>query len=295
MKPARVLAMLIMGLGLTVGSTPRGVLLAQGDPAHGFCGAECFKTAAEAAAACGKDGGNFFECAKVFAETLASCRKDAGCEAPERPPVCGEECLKAARDGALACREAEGDVAACLNEVRAQLKTCIEAAGCERPVPPDLPQLCGISCLKDALTTARDCIQGGGSLRECAGSFRDALEACRQSSDCTRGDDPALVGGDEQVLALLLEEPFLRGDSNQDGLVDVSDSVSLLRFLFQGSESPSCMDSADANDDGAVDISDAIRVLVALFEGSVGIPAPYPTAGYDPTEDGVSCVGSSNP
>ena len=82
---------------------------------------------------------------------------------------------------------------------------------------------------------------------------------------------------------------FLRGDSNDDGSVDVSDAVAVLGYLFQGGNAPYCADAADANDDGSVDIGDPIVILRSLFQGSARIRAPYPRAGYDRTPDELDC------
>ena len=82
---------------------------------------------------------------------------------------------------------------------------------------------------------------------------------------------------------------FLRGDSNDDGSVDVSDAVAVLGYLFQGGNAPYCADAADANDDGSVDIGDSIVILRSLFQGSARIRPPYPRAGYDRTPDELDC------
>jgi hypothetical protein len=65
------------------------------------------------------------------------------------------------------------------------------------------------------------------------------------------------------------------GDSNQDGVLDISDAVSLLARLFGASlplpcEGPSLSSGGnqsllDGNNDGAVDVSDAVHVLSHLF------------------------------
>jgi|TARA_B100000809_G_scaffold203446_1_gene204497 hypothetical protein len=82
---------------------------------------------------------------------------------------------------------------------------------------------------------------------------------------------------------------FLRGDSNDDGQVDVSDAVAVLSYLFQGGVAPYCADASDANDDGEVNIGDPIVVLRSLFQGTARIMAPYPRAGYDRTPDELDC------
>lgn len=83
---------------------------------------------------------------------------------------------------------------------------------------------------------------------------------------------------------------FQRGDANGDGIINLSDAVSTLGFLFLGKATPSCLDAADANDDGLVDISDALATLGFLFLGGTEIPLPGPdTCGTDPTTDELSC------
>ncbi len=73
---------------------------------------------------------------------------------------------------------------------------------------------------------------------------------------------------------------FLRGDSNNDHAVDISDSINLLAHLFVDSDTPlTCLDAADANADGAIDLSDAISIFSYLFLGQGGIPLPYPECG----------------
>ena len=64
-------------------------------------------------------------------------------------------------------------------------------------------------------------------------------------------------------------------------------SVNLLNDLFGGGKAPPCADEADANDDGRLNISDSITILITLFEGLPHIPPPFPESGVDPTEDGL--------
>jgi len=79
---------------------------------------------------------------------------------------------------------------------------------------------------------------------------------------------------------------FIRGDSNDDGLLNVSDAVFTLSFLFIGDELPECVAAADTNDDGTVNITDVIRALNFLFMGGAGAPPPpFPEPGEDPTQD----------
>ncbi len=82
---------------------------------------------------------------------------------------------------------------------------------------------------------------------------------------------------------------FRRGDVNVDGGTDVSDPVSILGFLFQGTGDLPCHKSADVNDDGDVDISDAIGLLGHLFLGASAPPPPFRECGKDATADDLTC------
>jgi hypothetical protein len=87
---------------------------------------------------------------------------------------------------------------------------------------------------------------------------------------------------------------FLRGDSNGDASVNISDPVYLLNHLFRGGPGPSCLDAADGNDDGHANLADAVYVLNALFRGGDDPPPPFPEAGPDPTPDSLpNCEGDA--
>lgn len=82
---------------------------------------------------------------------------------------------------------------------------------------------------------------------------------------------------------------FLRGDTNQDGAVDIADPVELLGQLFGGLLT-SCIEASDTNDDGARNVADAVYLLTAIFGGGPLPPAPYPGCGVDPTTDALPCL-----
>jgi hypothetical protein len=83
---------------------------------------------------------------------------------------------------------------------------------------------------------------------------------------------------------------FLRGDSNADGGVNLTDAVEALLFLFAGGGEPACMDAADADDGGSIEITDAVVLLRGLFQGGPALPEPYPTCGADPSADRLGCT-----
>lgn len=82
---------------------------------------------------------------------------------------------------------------------------------------------------------------------------------------------------------------FRRGDSNGDGLVDISDGIGILNYLFIGAAGPGCVDAADTNDSGALDLSDGILIFNHLFLGAEGPPEPR-DCGEDPTDDELGCA-----
>ena len=85
------------------------------------------------------------------------------------------------------------------------------------------------------------------------------------------------------------DSAFVRGDSNTDGSIDISDPVKTLGVLFLGDPDPGCDDAMDSNDSGVLDISDGVFTLNFLFAGGADIPAPYPDCGKDTTADGLGC------
>ena len=87
---------------------------------------------------------------------------------------------------------------------------------------------------------------------------------------------------------------FLRGDTNSDGTVDISDGIFGLAFLFLGGQTPVCERALDANDDSEPDISDMIYVLSYLFLArSPEPPPPFPGCGLDLTPDSLPCATQS--
>jgi len=45
----------------------------------------------------------------------------------------------------------------------------------------------------------------------------------------------------------------------------------------------------DSNGDGEVDLSDAVNILNVLFLGAGRIPPPYPATGAEPATDRLGC------
>jgi hypothetical protein len=92
------------------------------------------------------------------------------------------------------------------------------------------------------------------------------------------------------VTSAAVDPVFDRGDVNADRAVNLSDGVSLLSFLFQQGEAPSCLKSADIDDNSAVNLTDAVYLLNHLFLQGPAPIAPFGECGTDPSpEDGIPC------
>ena len=85
---------------------------------------------------------------------------------------------------------------------------------------------------------------------------------------------------------------FRRGDSNHDGILNLSDGVHILGALFLGPPGFDCEDASDSNNDGTLDLSDAVSIFNYLFLGGFAPPSPGPThCGPDPVaQDGLGCL-----
>ncbi len=126
-------------------------------------------------------------------------------------------------------------------------------------------------------------------------------ELASASGDVPHGDGIAqfTIAGDGQTVintVLILASPgvgpFLRGDCNQDGTVDISDGIQGLGVLFLGTESKGCDAACDVNASGVFDIADATYTFNFLFLGGPQPPSPaYPAAEYSQaaTDAAVGC------
>ena len=61
--------------------------------------------------------------------------------------------------------------------------------------------------------------------------------------------------------------PSICGDVNADGLINVTDIVYLINYLFQGGPAPYPIQVADVNSDGAVNVIDVVYLINYLFGG----------------------------
>jgi hypothetical protein len=86
--------------------------------------------------------------------------------------------------------------------------------------------------------------------------------------------------------------PFLRCDANADGENDLADAIKTLLALFAGGSPAACAPASDCDGSGVLNVSDVIFDLEFLFTGAQPPPSPYPGCDQAPVEScGVeSCV-----
>ncbi|MBI4584677.1 MAG: hypothetical protein HY717_11740 [Planctomycetes bacterium] len=130
--------------------------------------------------------------------------------------------------------------------------------------------------------------------------FVRSMERVDHDSYVLAGDssgvvDPSFVNGYDAfaikvVLEPLVDRPFIRGDSNCDGEVNLNDAMVILYYLFLGSSSISCEDAADVDDQGSIDITDPIYIFLHFFRGGPSPPHPYPKLGADLTKDELGFI-----
>lgn len=82
-----------------------------------------------------------------------------------------------------------------------------------------------------------------------------------------------------------------RGTFDNDGNSSLSDVMGILFYVLEGTGTPACEKAIDTNDDGILDISDAVGLLNYLYGSGGVIPFPSPTddCSPDPTPDTLDC------
>ena len=113
----------------------------------------------------------------------------------------------------------------------------------------------------------------------------DALRIDLRIADAaSESDVPTLA--EVEVIARATGAPrpsWLRGDTDCNLVVDLSDALGILLPLFISSNlSFCCHAAADADGSHRVDLSDAVLILRRLFLDGVALPAPFPQCGPAP-------------
>ncbi|HEX7401830.1 MAG TPA: dockerin type I repeat-containing protein, partial [candidate division Zixibacteria bacterium] len=73
---------------------------------------------------------------------------------------------------------------------------------------------------------------------------------------------------DDKLYAYVrIPGPFLAGDANTSGEVEVGDIVALINYLYKNGPSPDPVEAGDDNCDGKTDVGDIVYLINYLFKG----------------------------
>jgi hypothetical protein len=88
----------------------------------------------------------------------------------------------------------------------------------------------------------------------------------------------------------IINASYIRGDANDDQLLNIADGVWMLNELFQNGPANLCPAAADANSDGGFDASDAVYVFNHQFLNGPPPAAPFPACGPDGVTTTADCL-----
>lgn len=64
------------------------------------------------------------------------------------------------------------------------------------------------------------------------------------------------------------EAPGLKGDANNDGVIDVADITTIAAYILDNTKEPASPDNADANSDGKIDVADITTTASIILTGN---------------------------
>jgi PKD repeat protein len=88
-----------------------------------------------------------------------------------------------------------------------------------------------------------------------------------------------LMAPEAGPIVRVIKFPFICGDANGDEIVNVSDAVYIINYVFVGGDPPDPIESGDANCDGVCNVSDAVWIINYVFVG-----------GNEPCDTSGDCV-----
>jgi len=101
--------------------------------------------------------------------------------------------------------------------------------------------------------------------------------------------------GSAYLFAVATSNQFVRGDCDRSGVTDLADAIVILTAAAGALSDPlECPDSCDANDDGVIQLSDGIYLLNYLFAGGSPPTSPFPNCGIDHTADALECIETTD-
>ena len=120
-------------------------------------------------------------------------------------------------------------------------------------------------------------------------AFNVRVENLGQASQIVR-----ILAGATALKSAAPVEHFRRGDVDGNALVQLTDAIYLLTWLYLSGPEPPCPDASDSDDNGILELTDAIYSLTWLFLSGTPMPSPGPTAcGPDTQEDSLGPCSSS--
>jgi hypothetical protein len=72
---------------------------------------------------------------------------------------------------------------------------------------------------------------------------------------------------DNVVLTSLTQVPFICGDADGNGIVNISDAVYLIAYVFAGGAGPDPLEAGDSDCNEIINISDAVYLIAYIFGG----------------------------
>ncbi len=136
------------------------------------------------------------------------------------------------------------------------------------------------------------------------GEFLDILDTPGVTLESDRNSNTISIFDKKLIEAFsgrtFFYPPFIRGDADLSGILDLTDPIYILRHLFLGERDERCQESMDCDDDDQVVVSDPIFLLNHLFLAGPTPPLPYPNCGVEPISnpprfDTLRCTRMSCP
>jgi len=75
------------------------------------------------------------------------------------------------------------------------------------------------------------------------------------------------VGSEMQSATATLPPPWLPGDADASGAIDIDDVVYLIEYIFASGPAPEPIEAGNADCSGGVDIDDAVYLINYIFGG----------------------------
>ena len=286
------------------------------------CARECTQSARDLLQRCAEEGEDADVCRERANELIQGCLSRCGRDIDRS---CGRSCSDEASSFLAECVAAGLPQLECVRQSNEFLSACV--ARCDGSEAQSFTCEGGCEVLERLMQ--RECLLLGGVAEECtalsdrvqlectsfceSGAPGAGTEACGQLAEELRADcsrelpseacneiaeqflrDCQIAGATPAEEPPGRHEPFVRGDAQADGVIDISDAIAVIDHLFKLSDAP-CEDAADANDSGTIDVADALYLVKYLTDGGPAPPPPNDDPGFDPTADALLCATAKQP